>query len=564
MKKLGVIFGFILGLGMASAVMGQTATQLPNAMTQFTDQNGVPYAAGKVFFYVPGTTTPKTTWVDVNQATANANPVTLDSAGRALIYGAGEYREVLWDQFGNTIWDQLTWATNPSLGQSFTPGVLAGNPGPGTGPLAAITVGAGLQLVGSTLSTQSSYPATVSDVVNQTVALAFNGTQRYATGALTYTLPAGATLPNGFSFWIYALTGNVTITPNSIDAIGQLATAASLVIPTGASIRLTGNGGTSWQYELTYGNAAVVAPCGRLTLTSGVPVLSTTVTAATSVLFTPTGGCSTVPVWNGTQFMNVPFTETTQLLTDTTLSPAAAVAGGVYDYFEWLDSAGAIVVTRGPAWGSSTSRGYTLTNVGGLLVNTAAVTNGPDVKAGVYVGTIVCDAAVATVSFNPTPAAASGGPTNGAWVGLWNYYNRVPVAMAAQDSKASWNGPGSSVWRASDNSSNNRVTYVVGLTEDVVAASFVDYVTGVSTTVGISAFGIGVDSTSVQSGDAGMAGTDAQNGASSGNRGSYSGIPGLGQHYLQAIEQTNTTNTMIYGLYASGLQAHGLSAQLRY
>jgi hypothetical protein len=106
------------------------------------------------------------------------------------------------------------------------------------------------------------------------------------------------------------------------------------------------------------------------------------------------------------------------------------------------------------------------------------------------------------------------------------------------------------------------VTYVAGLAEDSVMASFVDYVVGISTTVVAAAFGIGVDSVSVQSGDAGLAGADAQNGASSGNRGSYTGIPGVGQHYLQALELTNSTNSTIYGLYAAGVQAHGLSAQV--
>lgn len=110
---LGLVLwlGLCLGLGPALA---QSAATLPNAETQFIDGNGAPYASGQVFFYVPSTTTPKATWVDPNNTTLNGNPVVLDASGRALIYGNGLYRQVLKDQFGNTIWDQLTWAP-PSL-----------------------------------------------------------------------------------------------------------------------------------------------------------------------------------------------------------------------------------------------------------------------------------------------------------------------------------------------------------------------------------------------------------------------------------------------------------------
>ena len=85
-----------------------TATLLPNAEQQFVDENGVPYAGGTVEFYVPGTLNFKTTWQDPNQTTQNTNPVVLDAAGRAIIFGLGDYRQILRDQNGVMIWDQLT------------------------------------------------------------------------------------------------------------------------------------------------------------------------------------------------------------------------------------------------------------------------------------------------------------------------------------------------------------------------------------------------------------------------------------------------------------------------
>lgn len=107
MKSLArlVAVGLLVGALCAPA---QAASLLPNGEQTFLDANGQPLAAGKVYFYVPNTLTPKATWSNSGETVTNANPVPLDSAGRAIIYGAGAYRQIVKDVFGNTIWDQLT------------------------------------------------------------------------------------------------------------------------------------------------------------------------------------------------------------------------------------------------------------------------------------------------------------------------------------------------------------------------------------------------------------------------------------------------------------------------
>lgn len=85
-----------------------TATLLPNGEQQFIDADGQPYANGSVGFYIPTTMTPKITWADAGETTPNTNPIILDSAGRAIIYGSGQYRQILKDSLGNVIWDVLT------------------------------------------------------------------------------------------------------------------------------------------------------------------------------------------------------------------------------------------------------------------------------------------------------------------------------------------------------------------------------------------------------------------------------------------------------------------------
>ena len=50
--------------------------------TQYFDDAGDPLAYGRVYFYESGTTTPKTTYADVNNSIPNPNPVLLTAAGR--------------------------------------------------------------------------------------------------------------------------------------------------------------------------------------------------------------------------------------------------------------------------------------------------------------------------------------------------------------------------------------------------------------------------------------------------------------------------------------------------
>lgn len=64
-----------------------TTALSPTPKLQFIDENGAPLAGGKVWTYVGGTmSTPLATYTDQTGGTANANPVILDSSGRASIW----------------------------------------------------------------------------------------------------------------------------------------------------------------------------------------------------------------------------------------------------------------------------------------------------------------------------------------------------------------------------------------------------------------------------------------------------------------------------------------------
>lgn len=119
------------------------ASLLPNGEQQFCDANGAPYAGGLVYFYVPSTLTYKDTYQDAAQTILNTNPVMLDAAGRAVIYGNGDYRQRLMDSLGNLIWDQ---ETSSVVSQAMEPVVAAATTAAalallgGAGPNAIISV----------------------------------------------------------------------------------------------------------------------------------------------------------------------------------------------------------------------------------------------------------------------------------------------------------------------------------------------------------------------------------------------------------------------------------------
>jgi hypothetical protein len=262
----------VIGLMLASSfsALGQTASILPNGQTQFVDGNGSPYAGGSVYFYVPSTTTPKNTYKDPLQVVPNTNPVILDSNGRAIIWGQGEFREVLQDINSNTIWDQLTYGFNPSTFASLGNGCLLGNNSGVAAAPVCVTVGSGLTLSGSSntsLSATPVYYTVVPDSTNQAVVLGFNQTQHVATGALTYTLPLASGLVNGFGFWLYALNATVTITPNIVDNFQGSVAGASITLASGAVAFISTNAnspGTWYEQLITTPAASINVAAGSI------------------------------------------------------------------------------------------------------------------------------------------------------------------------------------------------------------------------------------------------------------------------------------------------------------
>lgn len=86
------LFAFLLpSLALASP------SQVDFLMSGMTNTNGQALSGGKIYTYIAGTTTNKTTWSDFAETTPHANPIILDAYGRKQVFADGLYKFVVKD-----------------------------------------------------------------------------------------------------------------------------------------------------------------------------------------------------------------------------------------------------------------------------------------------------------------------------------------------------------------------------------------------------------------------------------------------------------------------------------
>jgi microcystin-dependent protein len=207
----------------------QSATLLPNGQQQFINGSGVPYASGKVYFYsnYPTCSILKNTWSDNAGSVLNTNPVILDSAGRATIFGSGAYCQVLKDSNDNTIWTKYTSDTSSAsnLGWGGTSG--------GTANAQTLSVSTFTQVDGQTLyfiaGTTNTSSMTLN--VNSSGAAAVVKTNGTTTSFLTgFEVVAGSVI--GVTY--VAATGQFQLITNpSVQPPGEVASFAMSTCPAG-------------------------------------------------------------------------------------------------------------------------------------------------------------------------------------------------------------------------------------------------------------------------------------------------------------------------------------------
>lgn len=221
------------------------------------DNNGVPLNGGQLFSYIAGTSTPQATYTDQSGGTPNANPVVLDSAGRASVWldPTLAYKFILKDSLSNLIWtvDQVS-----SAGLTGAPGWNANSNYP-QGAIVADASGSGIfyvslqsNNVGNALSNVAYWRAFGGGIRTVTANTALTVTDELVrsnstSGALTQTLPACSTTPIGKRITIKDVgTGGFTTSAkgsgsDNVDGANTYGTA--LIANQSATFE---NNGTSW------------------------------------------------------------------------------------------------------------------------------------------------------------------------------------------------------------------------------------------------------------------------------------------------------------------------------
>jgi len=262
--------------------------------------------------------------------------------------------------------------------------------------------------------------------------------------------------------------------------------------------------------------AVVPAPQGYLTLTSGTPVITGDVAAATAVYYTPYTGLL-VPIYSGTAFIP------TSIVTELSLTLSSShIASNIYDFYIFSLN-GVATLGTGPSWSAGTSGSITagscargtgtggaaLSRLSGIYTNAVSMTirygdgtttTTVDANKATYVGSMFMDGTNGQVS-----CYRSYGQSR-KW-GIWNYYNRQSVTLQMGDATASWNYNNVTI-RESNGSTNNTAATFMGVAEEPADILFVQTIT--LTNNGAAAnVGIGINSTTTITGKYGAATTTA-------------------------------------------------------
>lgn len=393
-------------------------------------------------------------------------------------------------------------------------------------------------------------------------ALTGDVTANAGSNATTVALPSSATVATDDKVYIFDTSASdakkyvttqsiadLSLTFKTIAVSGQSDVVAdsgtdTLTLAAGSNVTITTNASTDTvTIAASGGTIPIIPPTGRLTLASATPVMVSDQAAKTTIYYALYNG-NTVPIYDGSTWTNTTYTELSAATSDTTKSPAAIGASKVNDWFVWNDS-GTMRISHGPDWTNDTTRsaGTALTLVNGIYLNNASITNGPAASRGTYVGTTRSNAS-SQLDWILGGDANDGSPAS---LFVWNMYNRVSVGHMIRDTRASHTWTTAS-FQGINNATGMRVTLVNGLDENPVTVSFLMVATSTSNAIPLAS-GIGVDSTTVNSGSTGYTYFNSTATNIIGGSCSYAGNVGLGVHYVAALEYGGTNATQ-YGTSA--------------
>lgn len=240
---------------------------------QFYDSNGDPLSGGLVYTYASGTTTPRATYTDQGGGTPCANPIVLDSAGRAQFWldNSAAYKFVVKTSTGTTI--QTTDVVTPFntasglsvLGTIAANTMVGNNTGSTAAPSALTATQTQYNIINNlstvTIDTAADYVAFLDAsgaTAGKTLASAIGGNA--VTAQSTPSDPTGTTSATQV---MLGLAGSITPTRS-----GKV-----LIIITGATAHASGSVNTTIQ--IRYGTGTAPANAAAATGTTAGAALVT-------------------------------------------------------------------------------------------------------------------------------------------------------------------------------------------------------------------------------------------------------------------------------------------------
>ena len=252
---------------------------------------------------------------------------------------------------------------------------------------------------------------------------------------------------------------------------------------------------------------------GRLTLGSGSPVTTTDITNASTLYLTPYNG-DKISLYNGSSW-------SIYTLPEINISLATGGSSLPHDVFCYVNSSNPTLEFT--QWTSGSVRATNLAYQNGILVKSGSATRR-------YIGTIYVNASGSQCSDNVLNRF------------VWNYYNQAERPFNIIETTANW-AYGTQAWRPWNNSTANRVNFIIGVAESQVELQFVCVVKAPSAgSVGVG--GIALDA------------TNTSNSMLLGAVSTADPVPGIaiykgyltGFHYLQLTEFSYGANATFYGI----------------
>jgi len=266
------------------------------------------------------------------------------------------------------------------------------------------------------------------------------------------------------------------------------------------------------------GNLLSDIPSGRLTLTTGVPVTTSSVAAATTLYYTPYIG-NKISLYNGYEWLFHEFDELS-------LSLSGYTADTNYDIFMYNNSG--TLTLESTAWSTATARATEITRLEGIYTKSGSTTRR-------YLGTI---------RTTDTTGQCNDGESHRF---VWNYYNRVNRRIHYNYTGSNHTYTGTS-WRYWNNDSDSKVDFVIGVIEDSPTCFYGGEVKN-SNDNSYSRVGVGIDTSSdniVQLGNFGTATGQFIYGIAGGTISLQYQLTDPGYHYISALEKVDS-NTGTFG-----------------